>query len=576
MCGERLQQRGTRERRRVTVLFIDLTSFTTLTLGFDPEELRDLADEVLTVVAGVIEDFDGYVDAFQGDGLIALFGAPSSHPDDPQRAVLAAYAALRSIESIGRAKGYPLKGRAGVNTGTVIAGTVGSARSRDYTVMGSTVNLAARLEAAAIPGEVWVGPDTYEATRHVLVYEPSPPVSLAGFPNVRTAYRLVSPLHEYDSDPYGYVGREAQLAQLRRNFREAVAAGSERPVWVYGGPGMGKTRLLREFQKELEDVRVLWLGGVPGAGPAWRQLAKQLFDLHEGEDSRVAQQRSLLALQELLPGEKAVHEAVIASLGLTSPDDSFTTGLGSNLPPRATGGAAEDEAGARLPATLLAAMTPVEAWAHVLRAVTHAAPNGATLLIDMRVANPGLRELLKRLSGLKAPLLVVKASRQEPPPGLPVTAIELPPLDRDAALELLDQLVGPKFRAAAHTFVDQVSGVPAHLIELGRSLSSAQPGTVAGSMASLLQARLDLLSHDERQMLTVAALTGERSWERLLLDLCEGDELSLKRLLRENLLVREQSSDIPGTVAYRFQSDLLRHAVLRMVPFGDQIGRAHV
>src|SRR5690625_1767808 len=74
MCGERLQQRCTRERRRVTVLFIDLTSFTTLTLGFVPEELRDLADEVLTVVAGVIEDFDGYVDAFQGDGLIALFG----------------------------------------------------------------------------------------------------------------------------------------------------------------------------------------------------------------------------------------------------------------------------------------------------------------------------------------------------------------------------------------------------------------------------------------------------------------------------------------------------------------------
>ena len=84
-----------RERRNVSVLFIDLSGFTKLTHNFDPEELRDLADGILTVIAGIVEDYDGYVDAFQGDGLIALFGAPHSHPDDPYRAVEAAAAGLK-------------------------------------------------------------------------------------------------------------------------------------------------------------------------------------------------------------------------------------------------------------------------------------------------------------------------------------------------------------------------------------------------------------------------------------------------------------------------------------------------
>ena len=158
MCGAPLAVApARRERRRVTTVFIDLTGFSTLTRDFDPEKLRDLADDVLSVVAGIIEEYDGYIDAFQGDGLIALFGAPNAHPNDPERAVLAAAEGLRAIEAMGRSKGYPLKGRAGVNTGLVIAGNLGSGKIKDYTVMGSAVNLAARLEAAATPGEVWVG-----------------------------------------------------------------------------------------------------------------------------------------------------------------------------------------------------------------------------------------------------------------------------------------------------------------------------------------------------------------------------------------------------------------------------------
>ena len=269
MCGAPLNVTpARRERRRVTTVFIDLTGFSTLTRDFDPEKLRDLADDVLTVVAGIIEEYDGYIDAFQGDGLIALFGAPNAHPDDPERAVLAAAEGLRAIEAIGRSKGYPLKGRAGVNTGLVIAGNLGSGKIKDYTVMGSAVNLAARLEAAATPGEVWVGPETYRATRHSLRYRPSPVLSLAGFPDITQAQRFIQETRV--RDPYSrlkLVGRDAELIALWGAL-ERVRAQARAPektvqeLWVVGEAGSGKTRLVREFGEAVGAqglARVVWL-----------------------------------------------------------------------------------------------------------------------------------------------------------------------------------------------------------------------------------------------------------------------------------------------------------------------------
>ena len=103
MCGRAFASAVERERRRASVLFVDLTGFSGLTHDLDPEDLRDLADQVLTAVAAVVEDYDGYVDAFRGDGLIAVFGAPHSHPDDPYRAVVAAEAGLQAISASIRA-----------------------------------------------------------------------------------------------------------------------------------------------------------------------------------------------------------------------------------------------------------------------------------------------------------------------------------------------------------------------------------------------------------------------------------------------------------------------------------------
>lgn len=561
MCGTTLVRHASRrERRRVSVVFIDLAAFTTLTHGFDPETLRDLADEVLTVVAGVIEDYDGYVDAFRGDGLIALFGAPHSHPDDPQRAVLAAAAGLRAIETIGRDKGYPLRGRAGVNTGIVIAGSVGSGRVRDYTVMGSAVNLAARLEAAAEPGEVWVGPETYEATRHRLLYELVSGIELAGFPNVTHAYRLTPGIEPQDADPYAsvtFVGREREFAELDARLARVRDSGRPHELRLVGEAGSGKTRLLREWARALPDheALVLWVEARPTEPHSWVPIARQMFDVAAGEEPRVVQGRVAQELQRLLPGQDRWHRYILASLGLST-QKSWT-----RLERRSFD------------------RTNV-AWSDLLAARTRApgGPRAVVLIVENEPHDPALLEFLALLQRRAAPFLIVRTSRgrslgagrddtsDDAPDTLPLS-----PLSLDESLQLLDQLATPALKVATQPLLFQVGGVPAYVLELGRALSITQAGSFSGSLASLLQARLDMLPPASRRLLAHAALAGERAWEGLLRVLAEGDEeVDLELLTRERLLIREAVSLVPGEVEYRFQSELLRHAVLRMIPFGDR------
>lgn len=552
MCGTELARQVTaRERRRVSVVFVDLAAFSTLTFDLDPEELRDLADEVLTGVASVIEAYDGYVDAFQGDGLIALFGAPHSHPDDPQRAVMAAAAGLRAIEEIGRARGTPLQGRAGVNTGIVIAGAVGSGRVRSYTVMGSAVNLAARLEEAAVPGEVWVGPETFEATRHRLLYEPTEPLELNGFPNVTRAYRLVVGQAQQQPDPYGhlgFVGRESELAALHAAYDEVVTSRAPREVWLVGEAGRGKTRLLREFLRRLDArAAAYWIESRPTEEFRWMPLAQQVFGLQGGEEERSAEQRVQRVLDDLLSSEPRWQRVVLGSL---------------DLAPRKTWTRLERRSVDR---------TNV-AWRDLLAAIAAraGADQALVLVVENEPRDPQLLEFLALLQRAKAPILVLRTSRGRNVPD-DVATIHLTPLSFEESVQLLDQVASPTLRLAAQSLVQQVGGVPAYVLELGRALSITQEESFSGSLASLLQSRLDMIDSRARRLLAQAALVGEATWEGLLRELAGGSEVAeVRELVAENLLVKQAGSSIPGETEYRFQSELLRNAVLRMIPYADR------
>ncbi len=581
MCGARLAAHAAeRERRRVSMVFIDLAGFTTLTHGFDPEDLRDLADEILTVVAGIIEDYDGHVDAFQGDGLTALFGAPRSHPDDPKRAVLAAAAGLRAVEAIGESKGYTLKGRAGVNTGVVIAGSVGLGRVKDYTVMGSAVNLAARLEAAASPGHVLVGAETYEATRHALRFVESPPLKLAGFPDVKRAYELVSTDYPAQTDPNAglvFVGRERELGRLREVYAQVRASRRPQQLWLVGEAGSGKTRLLKEFveahvpaastarslvqtpaqiSSQSTQSTVIWLREQPsldGRSPQWTQLGEQMFGLLPGEDEHLRRGRVLAHFRASGEGEGAAwQKSILDSLGLFERDRRKGTR------PRAHGAYAL-------------------AWARLLKNVskTLGEGDGTPLLIvaDTNSSHPGLEELFGELETSRSPILILRTSRTLENT-TPAQTLLMTPLSLDESQALLEQVASPLLAPATRSLVTQAGGVPAYVLELGRALSITPTGSFSGSLTSLLQARLDMLPAASRRLLAYAASTGERCWEGLALHLAgdgaEDGKEALEALVGAGLLAEEGPSSIPGEVEYRFQSELLRSAAERLVPYGDR------
>src|SRR5690606_2424354 len=223
---------------------------------------------------------------------------------DPQRAVLAAAEALVVIKELGRSRGHQLFGRAGVNTGIVIAGAIGSGKVRNYTVMGSAVNLASRLEEAAGPDEVWVGPETYEATRHRLFYEPTGEIELNGFPTVREAYRLVAPPAQPEADPFShlsFVGRDEELTRLFAALDTVTATGGATELWIAGEAGRGKSRLLREFFSRAESRAItLWLELTPASEFSWDPLARQVFGIQPSQDEQQAVQQARTVLDAVL------------------------------------------------------------------------------------------------------------------------------------------------------------------------------------------------------------------------------------------------------------------------------------
>src|SRR5208282_945712 len=151
------------ERRQVTILFVDLCGFSALAQSLDPEELRDLVGRFTGLVDGIVVDYGGTVDKHIGDAVMALFGAPRAHDDDPWRAARTALDIHAALARLGEGAGRSLQAHAGIASGEVVAGAIGRADAQDYTVLGDSVNLAARLVAAAGPGQTLISDPVHRA-----------------------------------------------------------------------------------------------------------------------------------------------------------------------------------------------------------------------------------------------------------------------------------------------------------------------------------------------------------------------------------------------------------------------------
>jgi adenylate cyclase len=252
------------DRRPVTVLFADLTGFTSLSERLDPEDVRSLQSELYDELRAALARFGGFMEKYVGDAVMAVFGAPVAHEDDPERALRAAIEMHERVAVVStgweRRLGRALTLHIGVNTGRVVAGTLGS-QDGAYAVTGDTVNTTARLQSAAAPGETLVSRATYLLTHHVFAFEPRGTVALKGKVEPVPVYRLIGiaehPRSARGLEAHGLnaplVGRDSELAQMLDTFRLALE-GRAQVVSLIGEAGAGKSRLVDAFVQRLHRL----------------------------------------------------------------------------------------------------------------------------------------------------------------------------------------------------------------------------------------------------------------------------------------------------------------------------------
>jgi len=260
------------ERRQVTVLFADMTGFTTLAEQLDPEEVHQIIDRCFELITAEVHRFEGTINQYTGDGVMALFGAPVAHEDSPRRAVHAALGMQRALRAYGEElqaqRGLALQIRIGLNTGLVVVGKIGDDLRMDYTAVGDTTNLAARMQQMARPGSVLVSEATHRAVGGFFEALDLGEMPVKGHTPVR-AFEVLRPRGRrmrfdvaVERGLTPLVGRERELGLLLDRFSEAKA-GRGQMVFITGEAGIGKSRLVLECRHALAAVgeAVTWLEG---------------------------------------------------------------------------------------------------------------------------------------------------------------------------------------------------------------------------------------------------------------------------------------------------------------------------
>lgn len=254
------------ERRLVTVVFADISGFTAMSEQMDPEQVRSTMNACFNHLVPVIEKYGGTVDKFIGDEIMALFGAPLAHENDPERALRASLEMMDTLDRFNRSHFTDLGIHIGVNTGLAVAGGIGSQGRQQYSVMGDAVNLASRLEEVSARGEIIIGPDTYRFTEPLFEFETLTPVQVKGKVEAVQAYKLLG-LKSTPGNLRGVrglssplVGRHHELETLV-SLAETVATGPEgRLALIIGEPGLGKSRLTAEWRLKIGQ-QLHWVEG---------------------------------------------------------------------------------------------------------------------------------------------------------------------------------------------------------------------------------------------------------------------------------------------------------------------------
>jgi class 3 adenylate cyclase len=543
----------------VTIVFCDLSGSTSLGERLDPESVRQMISRYFDAMRTALENHGGTVEKFIGDAVMAVFGIPTLREDDAVRAVRAAVemrAALEELnEQLERRWGVRLRVRTGVNTGEVIAGDPSAGHGF---VTGDAVNVAARLEQAAGPGEILIGKETFELVRHAAQVEPVDPLDLKGKSEPVPAFRLVDVADRAGgtaarpSAPL--VGREHELALLRAAFERTLSERTCQLVTIVGVAGIGKSRLAGEFAETARGAARVAVGRCLSYGDGltfWplREVVEELA----GTDDRESAEEAQAKLGGLIPedDDKAtVLERVAGAIGLSD-----------------------------------AAAYPTEtAWA--VRKLLEAAAERQPLVIlfeDIHWGEPTFLELIKYLAATiqGVPILIVAVARPDLLDAMPdfagslanASRVELQPLTVAESGALVEHLMGGARVASdlSERIFAAGSGNPLFVEELVRMLveESGELSTlsVPPTIHALLAARLDRLDPAERAVVEAGAVVGRSFTDGAVLELCRGDDRSelnrhLRALVRKDL-VQADDGRFAGMQSYSFKHTLVRDVAYR-------------
>ncbi|HEX9035615.1 MAG TPA: adenylate/guanylate cyclase domain-containing protein [Ktedonobacterales bacterium] len=530
------------ERKLVTILFCDVTESTALGEGLDPEDLRALMSRYYAHARRIVPAHGGTLEKFIGDAVMAIFGLPQAHSNDAERA-LAAALALREMVTNDALIAGRLVLRLGVNTGQVVAATEGNDVVRgDFLVTGDAVNIAARLEQNASPGEILVSARTAVATESSFVFGSPREISVKGKSQPLGVYSLTAQRVNRQLGRPALVGRARDLAQLALLAERTLEERRPQLVSIVAPAGTGKTRLLEEF----------------------------LGRLDEGEGWRIATARCLPYGQTLTywPLRGLLDEMLGEPFSLDAVERVFTAG-----------GFAPDDA-RRLAVVVLAALgvesetqvereTLLSAWRLLIEALAKQAPR-VIVFEDLHWASESLLDLVEHVMQprTEAPLLIVVTSRPElldrrqswgGGVRRSFTALVLEPLsarDTQALVGVIAEGASGGLRAK---IAERSGGNPFFAIELARGLVGAEGATetLPDTVQEALQERLDALAPRERAVLQAAAVAGRAfSLAMLRSALDERDAVAVAPAL-ESLLARDLITPA-GSDSYTFRHILIR------------------
>jgi class 3 adenylate cyclase/predicted ATPase len=546
-CGSKpdpvqVARSGAGEIRLATVLFGDVKGFTAMSEDLPPEEVTDVMNRCFEVLSRPISKYGGTIDKYVGDAIMARFGAPRAHEDDPVRAINAALEMQQALAAfsveVEAQTGRALAMRIGINTGQVMAGEVGSSALKQFTLMGDTVNVASRLEHEAEPGSILVGESTYRLASHAFEFEPGKSLQIRGKAQPVAVYVPVRPKGGVAGSRsrgaadrrLGLVGREAELAQLEGYLSEA-RAGQGRLVAVIGEPGVGKSRLSDEFsEKHRTGDMILVHAAAPSFGQSipYAMLASFTRSLLFGDDEKSEISGSDLreALAGLVEDERTDDAAAVLAdvLGVT---DVVATDV------------SKMEARSRL-----GMLTNTLKLMVAARSVQHPV---LVILDDMHwVDSASLAVFDQIVTGITSlPVMVLMLHR----PGFThawsgmafyrqINIREMPPEDaRKLLSEFLGSLEIPKGVGA--TVIEKSGGNPFFLEQIMNSLvesgAIAQKDgkwrlvrdvgsiTVPDTVQGILLTRIDQLSRGARSVLEVASVIGRIFAYRLLNDIVQAE-----------------------------------------------------